>query len=82
MRKVKLKEERAKGSPAINEPKDGSLTTEFTEIKDIMRVHRVFLSHLFGYYSVSCFLFNDHGVFSALSLRRRSTCLKQEQYPL
>ena len=49
MRKVKLKEERAKGSPAINEPKDGSLTTEFTEIIDIIRVHRVFPSHLFGH---------------------------------
>jgi len=35
-----------------HEPKDGRLTTEFTEIIDIIRAHRVFLSHFFGYYSV------------------------------
>ena len=49
---MKLKEEKAKSSPVMDEPKNGSLTTEFTEIIDIIRVHRVFPSHLFGHYSV------------------------------
>jgi len=40
----------------IYQPENGSLTTEFTEIKDIIRAHRVFLSNHFGYYSVLCFL--------------------------
>jgi len=37
------------------QPNKDSLTTEFTEIIKIIRVHKVFLSHLFGYYSVLFF---------------------------
>ena len=51
-----------------NNPKNGSLTTEFTEIKDRIGVCKVFLSHLFGYYSMPCYLFNNHGVFSVRSV--------------
>ena len=54
--------------PVVFNPKNGSVTTEFTEIRDTIRAHRVFLSHLTGYYSVPCFLFNNHGVFSVLSV--------------
>jgi hypothetical protein len=33
-------------------PKNGGLTTELTEVIDIIRICRVFLSCFFGYFSV------------------------------
>jgi hypothetical protein len=38
-------------------PKNDSLTTEFTEIINRIKVHGVILSHLFGYISVNSVVF-------------------------
>ena len=79
---MRLECKKAKKTPFVTEPaqklffscyrtimsKNSSLTTEFREIIEIIRVHKVFLSQLFGYYSVPCFIFDNHDVFSVLSV--------------